>query len=168
MGDLNAIAVPLAPERLGRVDYAPTWAAMRRITLERGPDTPDRLWLCEHPPVYTQGLAGKSVHILNPGKPKANRFVLGASGHIAGVINPASKKKRSYWTGDAKGKAKGVAPATAWMESATEHVGSWWPEWAKFLVDHGGKEIKAPAKLGNAKFKPIEAAPGRYVKVRAD
>ncbi|RZI78510.1 MAG: lipoyl(octanoyl) transferase LipB [Variovorax sp.] len=67
MGDLTAIAVPLAPERLGRVDYAPTWAAMRRITLERGPDTPDLLWLCEHPPVYTQGIAGKSDHVLSPG-----------------------------------------------------------------------------------------------------
>lgn len=109
-----------------------------------------------------------SMHILNPRKPKANRFVLGASGHIAGVINPASKKKRSYWTSDAKGRAKGVTPAAAWMDSATEHVGSWWPEWAQFLADHGGKEIKAPAKPGNAKFKPIEAAPGRYVKVRAD
>ncbi len=67
MGDLSVIAVPLAPERLGRVDYAPTWAAMRRITLERTPDTPDRLWLCEHPPVYTQGIAGKAVHVLSPG-----------------------------------------------------------------------------------------------------
>ncbi|RZL91843.1 MAG: lipoyl(octanoyl) transferase LipB [Variovorax sp.] len=67
MGDLNAIAVPLAPERLGRVDYAPTWAAMRRITLERGPDTPDRIWLCEHPPVYTQGVAGRADHVLSPG-----------------------------------------------------------------------------------------------------
>ena len=107
-----------------------------------------------------------SMNILNPGNPEANRFVLGASGHIAGVINPASKKKRSYWTNDAK--AEGVAAADAWMGGATEHVGSWWPEWSKFLLDHGGKQVKAPAKLGNAKFKPIEDAPGRYVKVRAD
>jgi polyhydroxyalkanoate synthase len=107
-----------------------------------------------------------SMHILNPGNPKANRFVLGASGHIAGVINPASKKKRSYWTNDTK--VKGVAPSDAWMAGATEHVGSWWPEWSKFLADNGGKQVKAPAKAGNTKFKPIEAAPGRYVKVRAD
>ncbi len=107
-----------------------------------------------------------SMHILNPGNPKANRFVLGASGHIAGVINPASKKKRSYWTNDAK--VKGVAPSDAWIAGATEHVGSWWPEWSKFLADNGGKQVKAPAKAGNTKFKPIEAAPGRYVKVRAD
>ena len=59
--------MPLAPERLGLVDYAPTWEAMRRITLERTPDTPDRLWLCEHPPVYTQGVAGKADHVLSPG-----------------------------------------------------------------------------------------------------
>ncbi len=107
-----------------------------------------------------------SINILNPGKSKANRFVLGASGHIAGVINPASKKKRSYWTNDAKSKTP-LAPE-AWMEGATEHVGSWWPEWSKFLLDNGGKQVKAPAKPGNAKFKPIEPAPGRYVKVRAD
>ena len=107
-----------------------------------------------------------SMGILNPANAKANRFVLGASGHIAGVINPASKNKRSYWTNDAKIKA--VADADSWMAGATEHTGSWWPEWSKFLADHGGKQVKAPAKAGNAKFKPIEAAPGRYVKVRAD
>ena len=108
-----------------------------------------------------------SMSLLNPGNPKANRFVLGASGHIAGVINPASKKKRSYWTNDAKVKAA-PAPADNWLQGATEHVGSWWPEWSKFLADNGGKAIKAPAKLGNAKYKPVEPAPGRYVKVRAD
>ena len=59
--------MPLTPERLGLVDYAPTWEAMRRITLERTPDTPDRLWLCEHPTVYTQGVAGKADHVLSPG-----------------------------------------------------------------------------------------------------
>jgi polyhydroxyalkanoate synthase subunit PhaC len=107
-----------------------------------------------------------SLSLLNPGKPGANRFVLGASGHIAGVINPASKKKRSYWTNDSK--RKGVVAASDWMAGATEHAGSWWPEWSQFLADHGGKDVKAPAKLGNAKFKPIEDAPGRYVKVRAD
>jgi polyhydroxyalkanoate synthase len=109
-----------------------------------------------------------SMHLLNPGKPKANRFVLGASGHIAGVINPVAKKKRSYWTNDARPKGKDAVAAASWMDGATEHPGSWWPEWSQFLADHGGKDVKAPARLGNAKFKPIEAAPGRYVKVRAD
>ena len=51
--------------RLGRVDYEPTLAAMRAFTEARMPDTPDEIWLCEHPPVYTQGLAGKPEHVLN-------------------------------------------------------------------------------------------------------
>ncbi len=51
---------------LGRVDYLPTEAAMRAFTEARGPETPDELWLCEHPPTYTQGLAGKAEHVLNP------------------------------------------------------------------------------------------------------
>jgi polyhydroxyalkanoate synthase len=113
--------------------------------------------------------AFKSLGILNPGKAKNNRFLLGASGHIAGVINPASKGKRSYWTNDArpKGKAKPLEPQ-AWFEGATEHKGSWWPEWSAFLTEHGGKDVKARSKLGNKQYAPIEAAPGRYVKVRAD
>ena len=107
-----------------------------------------------------------SLSILNPNQPKANRFILGASGHIAGVINPAAKKKRSYWTNDALAGKK-VEPEQ-WFDSATEHPGSWWGEWAQFLAEHGGKQVKARTKLGNARHKPIEAAPGRYVKVRAD
>lgn len=113
--------------------------------------------------------AFKSLGILNPEKAKNNRFLLGASGHIAGVINPASKGKRSYWTNDArpKGKAKPLGPQ-AWLEGAAEHKGSWWPEWSAFLTEHGGKDVKARSKLGNKQYAPIEAAPGRYVKVRAD
>jgi polyhydroxyalkanoate synthase len=111
-----------------------------------------------------------SMQILNPGNAKANRFVLGASGHIAGVINPASKGKRSYWTNDSKAKGKSAKPMADvdWLEGATEHKGSWWPEWAAFLAEHGGKDIKARSKLGNTRHKPVEPAPGRYVKVRAD
>jgi len=108
-----------------------------------------------------------SMHLLNPKKAKANRFVLGASGHIAGVINPAAKGKRSYWTNDAPTRSKPAA-ADAWMAGATEHPGSWWGEWAAFLAKHGGKDVKARVKLGNAAYKPLEPAPGRYVKVRAD
>ncbi|MYM34594.1 class I poly(R)-hydroxyalkanoic acid synthase [Duganella sp. FT94W] len=92
------------------------------------------------------------------------RFVLGASGHIAGVINSPAKNKRNYWTND-DGKAKS---ADAWFQGAAEHAGSWWPEWAKFLSDHGGKKLKPKAKPGNAKYKAIEPAPGRYVKVKSD
>ena len=54
-------------KRLGRVDYAPTFAAMRAFTAARTPDTPDELWLCEHPPVFTQGVAGKDEHVLDAG-----------------------------------------------------------------------------------------------------
>jgi polyhydroxyalkanoate synthase len=113
--------------------------------------------------------AFKSMGILNTAKPKHNRFVLGASGHIAGVINPAAKGKRSYWTNDAKpkGKAKPL-DAQVWIDGATEHKGSWWPEWSAFLADHGGADVQAPAAPGNAQYRPIEPAPGRYVKVRAD
>jgi lipoyl(octanoyl) transferase len=53
---------------LGRVDYLPTLEAMRAFTATRGADTPDELWLCEHPPTYTQGLAGKPEHLLDPGE----------------------------------------------------------------------------------------------------
>lgn len=108
-----------------------------------------------------------SMNLLNPKKPKANRFVLGASGHIAGVINPASKNKRSYWVNEKGGRAKPKDDA-AWFEGAVEHKGSWWPEWARFLAEHGGKEVPAPASFGSSRYQPLEPAPGRYVKARAD
>jgi lipoyl(octanoyl) transferase len=60
-------ARPLHVHWLGRVDYADSWSAMRAFTDERGPDTPDALWLLEHPPVFTQGLAGKAEHVLAAG-----------------------------------------------------------------------------------------------------
>jgi polyhydroxyalkanoate synthase len=107
------------------------------------------------------------MSLLNPKNAKANRFVLGASGHIAGVINPASKNKRSYWTNDKNGKTR---PKTSeeWMAGATEHKGSWWPEWDAFLAQHGGEQVPAPSSAGNEKYTVIEPAPGRYVKARAE
>ena len=109
--------------------------------------------------------AYKSLKLLNPGNPSRNRYVLGASGHIAGVINPASKGKRSYWSNEAA-----VAPAihSSNVAGATEQKGSWWSTWAKFLADHGGEQIPAREQLGNARFGPREPAPGSYVKVRAE
>lgn len=56
----------MTPQNLGRVDYLPTYAAMQAFTAERTPETPDQLWICEHPAVYTQGLAGKAKHIFDP------------------------------------------------------------------------------------------------------
>jgi polyhydroxyalkanoate synthase len=89
------------------------------------------------------------------------RFVLGASGHIAGVINPVSKNKRSYWVNeDVKNDAEG------WLTVAEERKGSWWADWADWLKPLSGEQ-RAPRKPGNAKYKPIEPAPGRYVKERA-
>ncbi len=104
-----------------------------------------------------------SITLLNPKKKNKNRYILGASGHIAGVINPPSKNKRCYWTND-----QTIHDAHSWLNTATEHPGSWWPEWAAFLTEHAGKQVTAPSKLGNARNKPIEPAPGRYVKARAE
>ena len=64
----DTAAPPIALDRQGRVDYAATFAAMKQFTLERTPDTPDALWICEHAPVFTQGIAGRQDHILNPGE----------------------------------------------------------------------------------------------------
>jgi polyhydroxyalkanoate synthase len=90
------------------------------------------------------------------------RFVLGASGHIAGVINPPAKGKRSHWT-----NAKLPDKAQDWFDGATEHPGSWWPDWAAWLGDKAGKMVAAPKAPGNRQYKPIEPAPGRYVKAKA-
>ncbi|HEX5127571.1 MAG TPA: class I poly(R)-hydroxyalkanoic acid synthase, partial [Rhodocyclaceae bacterium] len=86
-------------------------------------------------------------------------FVLGASGHIAGIVNPASKNKRSYWT-----NASTTAMAEEWLQGAAEHKGSWWSNWADWLKARGGKQIAARSRLGNRHNKLIEAAPGRYVR----
>ena len=99
-----------------------------------------------------------------PGK---KRFVMGASGHIAGVINPPAKNKRSYWTNDKLPANQFPAAQTDWLKTATEHPGSWWTDWSKWLKGHAGKQIAAPKKVGNAKHPVIEAAPGRYVKAKA-
>jgi polyhydroxyalkanoate synthase len=107
--------------------------------------------------------AFESMSLLNPKKRTRNRFILGASGHIAGVINPPAKKKRSYWTND-----KAASSAQEWLDGAKEHPGSWWTEWADFLAQNAGKQVTAPRKYGNAKYKEIEPAPGRYVKVKAE
>jgi polyhydroxyalkanoate synthase len=86
------------------------------------------------------------------------QFVLGASGHIAGVINPASKNKRSFWTDGTLGD-----DPQAWLATAKSQPGSWWTHWMNWLKPHAGKQIGAPKRAGNAKYKPIEPAPGRYV-----
>jgi polyhydroxyalkanoate synthase subunit PhaC len=94
-----------------------------------------------------------------PGK---KRFVMGASGHIAGVINPPSKNKRSFWTNDKLPKTH-----DEWFKGSKEHPGSWWTDWSAWLKPHAGKQIAAPKSYGKGKYKVIEPAPGRYVKAKA-
>jgi polyhydroxyalkanoate synthase len=91
-----------------------------------------------------------------------SQFVLGASGHIAGVINPASKNKRNYWIGGTQGD-----DAERWLDSAHPVAGSWWTHWSQWLRPHAGEAVPARKPLGDASHKAIEPAPGRYVKVRA-
>ncbi|NVK41320.1 MAG: class I poly(R)-hydroxyalkanoic acid synthase [Oceanospirillaceae bacterium] len=90
-------------------------------------------------------------------------FVLGASGHVAGVINPASKNRRHYWTSGEMGKG-----ADHWLDTATQHEGSWWNHWSEWLKRRQGKTIDAPKSFGNATYQVIEPAPGRYVRSRLD
>jgi len=121
-------------------------------------------------PVYIYG--SREDHIVPIGGayastqhlPGHKRFVMGASGHIAGVINPPAAKKRSHWV-----REDGKFPATQadWQAGATEHAGSWWTDWASWLQSHAGKQIAAPKAYGKGKYKAIEPAPGRYVKAKA-
>jgi polyhydroxyalkanoate synthase len=121
-------------------------------------------------PVYIYG--SREDHIVPIGGAYATtqavsgkrRFVMGASGHIAGVINPPAAKKRSHWTRD-----DGKFPKTQaeWLAGAAEHAGSWWTDWSDWLKSHAGKQIPAPKAYGKGKYKAIEPAPGSYVKVKA-
>ena len=152
---------------------------LRNFYLENNLVQPGKLTVCGEKldlgqltlPVYIYGpredhivpinAAYASTQVL-PGK---KRFVMGASGHIAGVINPPAKNKRSHWI-----RADGKLPATLeqWLEGATEHAGSWWTDWSHWLKAHAGKQIAAPKTYGKgAKFKAIEPAPGSYVKQKS-
>ena len=91
-----------------------------------------------------------------------SRFVLSGSGHIAGMINPPSANKYGYWTNQ-------TLPDTpdAWFEGAKQHDGSWWTDWRSWMTPYLGREV--PARVpGKGKLKVIEAAPGAYVRLRAD
>jgi len=121
-------------------------------------------------PVYIYG--SREDHIVPIGGayastqhlPGKKRFVMGASGHIAGVINPPAANKRSHWV-----REDGKFPALQadWLAGATEHAGSWWSDWATWLKSQAGKQIPAPKTYGRGKYKVIEPAPGRYVKAKA-
>ncbi|RDD95627.1 class I poly(R)-hydroxyalkanoic acid synthase [Acidovorax sp. BoFeN1] len=152
---------------------------LRNFYLENNLVKPGQLTVCGEKmdlanltlPVYIYGSREDHIVPINaayastqvlPGK---KRFVMGASGHIAGVINPPAKGKRSHWI-----RADGKLPATLdqWLEGATEHSGSWWTDWSGWLKSQAGKQIAAPKGYGKGtRFKAIEPAPGRYVKQKA-
>jgi polyhydroxyalkanoate synthase len=89
------------------------------------------------------------------------RFVLSGSGHIAGVVNPPGQKKYQYWTG----RKPAGDDIDTWLAKATEHPGSWWPDWMRWLKRHDDAKVQA-RQPGSGKLKPIEDAPGSYVKMR--
>ncbi|MFT3811814.1 MAG: class I poly(R)-hydroxyalkanoic acid synthase [Acidovorax sp.] len=152
---------------------------LRNFYLENNLIKPGKLTVCGEKldlnkvdlPVYIYGSREDHIVPINaayastqvlPGK---KRFVMGASGHIAGVINPPAKKKRAHWI-----REDGKFPATLdeWLKGATEHPGSWWTDWTEWLKGHAGKQIAAPKNYGNApRYKATEPAPGRYVKAKA-
>ena len=122
-------------------------------------------------PVYIYG--SREDHIVPIGGayastqhlPGKKRFVMGASGHIAGVINPPAAKKRSHWIGP---EGKFPKDVNDWIDGAKEHPGSWWTDWSNWLKQHAGKQVAAPKTYGKGtKYKAIEPAPGRYVKAKA-
>ncbi len=89
------------------------------------------------------------------------RFVLSSSGHIAGVVNPPSANKYSYWTNES------VPPTPEdWLAGATQNSGSWWTDWGNWIPAHAGDKVRARVP-GSGKLKALEDAPGSYVKVRA-
>ena len=120
-------------------------------------------------PCYIQ--AGREDHIAPPESvwkimnhfagPK--RFVLAGSGHIAGVVNPPSAQKYQYWVNE--GEVHGL---DEFIEGATEHKGSWWPDWLAWLKAQAPAEVpvKGARVPGEGKLKAIEDAPGRYVRTR--
>lgn len=149
---------------------------LRHMYLENALAEPGRLSMCGLPvdlsrltmPAFL--LAAREDHIVPWRSAYRSRFllggettfVLGASGHIAGVVNPAAKNKRSHWVHEA-------APADpdAWLASAQEVPGSWWPRWSAWLARFAGGTVRARGRLGSKKHPPIEPAPGRYVKEKA-
>ena len=90
------------------------------------------------------------------------RYVLSGSGHIAGVVNPPAKKKYQYWTGE----VPHGEDVEAWLMTATEHPGSWWPDWLAWIKAQDATEVP-PRQPGGGAYQPIEDAPGSYVKVRS-
>ncbi len=88
------------------------------------------------------------------------RFVLGGSGHVAGVINPPAARKYCYWTNDAA-----TPDPDSWLASAIRHEGSWWNNWGAWIASHAGPQV-LPHRPGDGLLTPIEDAPGTYASLR--
>jgi polyhydroxyalkanoate synthase len=88
-------------------------------------------------------------------------YVVGAAGHVAGIVNPPAAGKRSHWVGGER-----AGDAERWLATAESRPGSWWPHWSAWLAPKAGEKVTARAKPGNARHKQIEPAPGRYVRAR--
>ena len=94
--------------------------------------------------------------------PGRKRFILGGSGHIAGIVNPPAANKYHYWTNDQLPDG-----AEEWLKGGQQHPGSWWTDWGKWIAAHGGGKV--PARVpGKGGLRAIEDAPGSYVRVRGD
>ncbi|MFO6421626.1 PHA/PHB synthase family protein [Hylemonella sp. W303a] len=148
---------------------------LRNTYLENNLVQPGRLKVCGQSidlrridlPVYIYG--SREDHIVPVASAYAStqvlsgprRFVMGASGHIAGVINPPEKKKRSHWV---RGDGQLPQRLDDWLSGAQEQPGSWWPDWAAWLAQHAGPWVPAPKKFGKGRYKAIEPAPGRYAR----
>jgi len=145
---------------------------VRNMYLENNLRVPGRLRMCGVPvdlaeadmPAYI--LATREDHIVPWRTAYASTgllggridFVLSASGHIAGVINPASKNRRHFWLNPAQ-----EPEPDRWLAGAARQAGSWWPHWADWLAPHAGEQVAARGPGGNG-YREIEPAPGRYVK----
>jgi polyhydroxyalkanoate synthase len=149
---------------------------LRNMYLENNLKIPGRLEACGVPldlgeidvPAYV--VAARDDHIV-PWKSAyasaallgaKSEMVLAASGHVAGIVNPASKNRRHFWINDSAEN-----DADAWLANATQHKGSWWTHWAQWLANQSGALVPASATPGNAEYPVVEAAPGRYVKEKS-
>ncbi len=91
------------------------------------------------------------------------RFVLSASGHIAGIVNPPAAEKYCYWTND-----KTPADPEKWLAGAEQHNGSWWTDWDKWIKTQNGKALVGARQPGDGKLKVLCDAPGTYVSMKAE
>ena len=149
---------------------------LRNAYLENSLRVPSKLTLCDRPvdlhsircPTYI--LATREDHIVPWRSAYAStqllggkiEFVLGASGHVAGIVNPPAAGRRSYWLNQAT-----AASADEWLAQASSQPGSWWPHWVTWLKQYSGEKVQAPMALGGARYPQAEPAPGSYVRERS-